>query len=346
MLPPVRTVSAYPWHSLPRVSRAFCRDISRARRALGEISLDALARAAAEMTASSVAIVPRRAGAGGPPSPDAISLQLGDSRVAVGLDPTLAVMALSRVLGRGVGIDGGQRLDPSLNGALAAVLVEVIRRAGSTEPVQVGEQKLSVPALRLEATVLFDEKPYATSVWVNPAEIREEEPRVSQLGELLVALPLVVAFSLADPHELASLARGDAWLPGSWLMDARGTGRAILASPGHEHGRGVDLAPDGSIVVGERTLAIGEESESMAERSSIEEAVLDAPIVVRVELGAVSMSAREWASLRAGDVIETGRRLNEPVVLRVAGREVARGELCEVEGELGVRIKELGSEAT
>jgi flagellar motor switch/type III secretory pathway protein FliN len=81
----------------------------------------------------------------------------------------------------------------------------------------------------------------------------------------------------------------------------------------------------------------------MSERSSIEEAVLDAPIVVRVEVGAVSMTAAEWARLRAGDVIETGRRLNEPVVLRVAGREVARGELCDIEGELGVRIRELAN---
>ena len=71
------------------------------------------------------------------------------------------------------------------------------------------------------------------------------------------------------------------------------------------------------------------------------EAVLDAPVVVRVEVGTISLTAAEWAALAPGDVIETGRRINEPVVLRVAGREVARGELVEVEGELGVRIREI-----
>jgi flagellar motor switch/type III secretory pathway protein FliN len=58
-------------------------------------------------------------------------------------------------------------------------------------------------------------------------------------------------------------------------------------------------------------------------------------------MGAVSLTAREWAELGAGDVIETGRRIAEPVILRVAGREVARGELVNLEGELGVRIREL-----
>jgi flagellar motor switch/type III secretory pathway protein FliN len=69
--------------------------------------------------------------------------------------------------------------------------------------------------------------------------------------------------------------------------------------------------------------------------------VLESPVVVRVEVGAVTLSAREWAELGPGDVIETGRRIADPVVLRVAGREVARGELVNLEGELGVRIREV-----
>ncbi len=62
--------------------------------------------------------------------------------------------------------------------------------------------------------------------------------------------------------------------------------------------------------------------------------------MVRVELGAVTLTAREWSALRAGDVISIGRRVSEPVVLRIAGMEVAKGELVDIEGELGVRIRE------
>ena len=76
-------------------------------------------------------------------------------------------------------------------------------------------------------------------------------------------------------------------------------------------------------------------------QSALESAVLDAPVVVRVEIGAVSLTARQWAALKPGDVLQTGRKIAEPVSLRIAGCEVARGDLVNVEGELGVRIREL-----
>ena len=79
---------------------------------------------------------------------------------------------------------------------------------------------------------------------------------------------------------------------------------------------------------------------NQAEDTATSEVILDAPLVVRVELGAVTLTAREWASLGAGDVIALGRRVSEPIILRVAGVEVARGELVDIEGELGVRIRQ------
>jgi flagellar motor switch/type III secretory pathway protein FliN len=77
------------------------------------------------------------------------------------------------------------------------------------------------------------------------------------------------------------------------------------------------------------------------QKDTLDAAILDSPVVVRVEVGSVSFTAREWAELRPGDVIEMGIGLAEPVVLRIAGCEVARGELVNVDGELGVRIREL-----
>ena len=52
------------------------------------------------------------------------------------------------------------------------------------------------------------------------------------------------------------------------------------------------------------------------------------------------MPAREWASLGEGDVVALGRRVGEAVTLRVGGVPVARGDLVEIEGEVGVRIVE------
>ena len=51
--------------------------------------------------------------------------------------------------------------------------------------------------------------------------------------------------------------------------------------------------------------------------------------------------ARELAShpaLASGDVVTLGRRVADPVVLRAGGVEIARGELIQIEGEVGVRI--------
>ena len=47
-----------------------------------------------------------------------------------------------------------------------------------------------------------------------------------------------------------------------------------------------------------------------------------------------------WAVLARGDVVTLGRRVGEPVLLRVGGIPVARGDLVEIDGEVGVRIVE------
>ena len=150
------------------------------------------------------------------------------------------------------------------------------------------------------------------------------------------------------PDDLAGLEAGDAWLPGAgWWIDPELTGSGALCAPASEAGIGVDLAPGQKIVVrGDRVTVPADTEETSMNREETADVVLDAPLVVRVELGAVSMTARDWATLGPGDVIEVGRRVAEPVVLRVAGREVARGELVNVEGELGVRIRELIDEAS
>ena len=64
----------------------------------------------------------------------------------------------------------------------------------------------------------------------------------------------------------------------------------------------------------------------------------DVPVVVRVEVGAARMTAREWAAVREGDSLTLGRPAAAPVTLRVGGLAVAEGELVEIDGELGVRI--------
>lgn len=72
----------------------------------------------------------------------------------------------------------------------------------------------------------------------------------------------------------------------------------------------------------------------------------DIPMVLIVELGRVQLTADEVVRLRPGQLIELGRSPADPVDLVVNGKLVAKGELVEIEGALGVKLLNLvkGSE--
>ncbi|WP_163884641.1 type III secretion system cytoplasmic ring protein SctQ, partial [Myxococcus sp. CA023] len=69
----------------------------------------------------------------------------------------------------------------------------------------------------------------------------------------------------------------------------------------------------------------------------------DVPLQIAVELARVPVSAQQVVGLRTGQVLELNRGPGEPVELSVNGKVVARGELVELEGQLGVRIITLAS---
>ena len=58
-------------------------------------------------------------------------------------------------------------------------------------------------------------------------------------------------------------------------------------------------------------------------------------------IGRITLSAREVLDLRPGTVLPVGRPLAGPVDLTAGGRVIARGELVDVEGEIGVRVSEV-----
>jgi flagellar motor switch protein FliM len=65
------------------------------------------------------------------------------------------------------------------------------------------------------------------------------------------------------------------------------------------------------------------------------------PVQLTCEIGRVTLSAREVLELRPGSVLPVGRPLAGPVDLTAGGRVIARGELVDVEGEIGVRVTEV-----
>lgn len=64
----------------------------------------------------------------------------------------------------------------------------------------------------------------------------------------------------------------------------------------------------------------------------------DIPLQIAVEIGRVPVTADEVVALKVGHVFDLNRVAGEPLDLSVNGRIVARGELVEIDGNLGVRI--------
>lgn len=64
----------------------------------------------------------------------------------------------------------------------------------------------------------------------------------------------------------------------------------------------------------------------------------DVPAPVVVELGRVKLNTAQLIRMRPGQILRLPRGPNDPVDLVVNGKLFARGELIEVDGELGVRL--------
>jgi type III secretion system YscQ/HrcQ family protein len=64
----------------------------------------------------------------------------------------------------------------------------------------------------------------------------------------------------------------------------------------------------------------------------------DIPLQISIELARVAVTAEEVVALKVGHVFDLQKNAGEPLDLSVNGRIVARGELVEIDGNLGIRI--------
>lgn len=349
------TIRPYPWGSLDKVPRRALRRMAELREHPARLVPEGVEGVLASLVGARIEV--KLAGlALGAPAQRLVEIGLawGESRVTLGAEPALVTALLERLLARPFALPRPDaELEPSVAGAFAALCVEVARRSAS-EPVALSTPLVpNAETLRALFHVHVDARAYAAyalaTVEARPA-CDAVRPELATLGELPLAIPVVVAAALASRDELRRLAPGAAFVPGAqcWI-DLAGAGRGALVAATGERGAWVDLTPDGRLVLRGDSAELSHDgsdsaitmSEADDVNQTLVDAALEAPVVVRVELGVVSLSAAEWARLRPGDVLETGRRVAEPVMLRVAGRVVARGELVDVDGEVGVRVREL-----
>ncbi len=273
-------------------------------------------------------------------------------------------------------IDPSSEASASLAGALAAVIVAIARRAGGGDAFRA---LAAGPAGSLEAdlrhtvgddtalsgpdpwraltfAVRVDDDLYAARlvVWHEQALLAPDPPWtrevLSRLGPTPLSIPIVACQTWSTVAECAELRTGDVLLPEAWPLGRGKNGRMIgpvlLAAPGSDAvGVRAVLNDEGDLVLSGEVEPLSAAEARMAESDESEGGALitaigDVPVVVRVEIGEARMAARDWASLGRGDVVTLGRRVGEQVVLRVGGIPVARGQLVEVDGHVGVRIDE------
>jgi type III secretion system YscQ/HrcQ family protein len=174
-----------------------------------------------------------------------------------------------------------------------------------------------------------------------PRRDAELARRVTWLEAARVSLPLELGRTALSSADLAALAIHDVVLFDKLgVRDARGGPVWLRLGRG-----GFRARLDGEALHIVEPFRLGRGAPSMAEETQKSEGsdalVGELPVEVVCELGRVTMSGRELIELRPGAVLPVGRPLAGPVDLTVGGRVVARGELVDVEGEIGVRITRL-----
>jgi type III secretion protein Q len=318
---------------LPAISRAFA-DLTPGARATG-------AQAAAAAARSLAALLGRDVRIEGRPVPAVPAVRASVARVALELpalpaqaalevEPALVVRLVDLLAGGAGACEGATALTPLEAAALELFVLAALEGACSVAAV---EEALA-PRL---ARVASPDVPAPLAV-----EIDVAAGEVTGRARLLVPLAGVRAprgVPAAGPARAlgiaASLRSGTApLLPGE--LDALGPGDVVVVDPAA--GGAEDLVLPGGLRArgrrdGDGTFRV--EEIAMTERH------LQLPIALEVELARVEIPLAELARLEPGAAIPLPIDRRGLVTLRSGERAVARGELVELDGAIGVRILSL-----
>jgi type III secretion system YscQ/HrcQ family protein len=270
------------------------------------------------------------------------------------LEPALAV----RLCRRALGLDDEEQRAPrpltvaeegALEWLVGALAEGAARPAGVLSPTALeqlgaqlaGEAWLLVAHIRVDGPagsgwarlVAPDSLRHAAAPPRGPAGLFQRRGR---LEDAQVMLRLELGRTALKRADFAHLASGDVVVfDRIGVRDARGGPVALRLGRG-----GFAARLDGEALTIRDPFRLNLGASIMDETSS-DQLLGELPVEVVCELGRVTMSGRELLELRPGAVIPVGRPLAGPVDLTVGGRIVARGELVDVEGEIGVRITQL-----
>jgi flagellar motor switch/type III secretory pathway protein FliN len=372
----------YPFERLPRLDAREAVESRRVARALAARSLDragalvtALLGADATLEAGPLERCPAGELASSVVEPLVACILEAESgapgaRIALELDPRIALVIIDRALGGSGGADVPvpvAGLTDAERGVLAYVVARLAAEAGAGWLVTgvvttraalafaIGDAGASVAPHR----VAIGEDRGVARVWLGArAEGALALAPAPRLTDALATLPVDVvvegAIGTLAPDDATALSMGDVvLLENTWVardaaggfsgeVRARIDGAARMrmrCSLGSSGLSVIAIDVDASIAAtNAKTKGRGMEPDT--ERQVLDRAS-DAPIPVSIEIARFSLPLAELSQIQVGEVLVTGKVIGERVALRAGDRVLATGELVDVDGEVGLRILEL-----
>lgn len=316
------TFTAFDFDALPKLTRDDVAAQARFRAA----PTSEIASALAAVIGADVAIRFLYARAPEPVAGVLVAFSDGERALLLEAEPALAREVVARTLKHEAGIaDGATPSREGVAGAFAAIVHHALRRIADA-PLRSVDPSAVKRELVISLAIDLGGATYGARLAIPPSA----GARAPASLDFPLSLPLATS-CVVERAAIETLETGDVLLPPNLLRAAP----FALIAPASERGIGVECSAECDS--GPRLVIRNDATMAMDTNANLD-AALDAPVVVRVELGAVEMKAREWAALNEGDVITLQRKLGEPAILRIAGQEVARGELVQVDGEYGIRI--------
>ena len=299
-----------------------------------------------------------------PTSSEAIVLSIlrGNARGRLSLAQPFAARLVDAALGgRGV-FSAARALGPAERGVLVALIAPVLDGIGwSTDLAPAPESSEGSSGQAIAVSV---EGPFGAGVlWLDlPATgpvVPAEGPAPGGWRHRASGLPVEARLQIAATHlpagELTRIAAGDALVFdgvafGAFAPEADWVAQVTIGA----HGAPLRIDPRGALVLtgdfqltdatdGRKVGVVGKEkSMNVTGPTQMATAALAAaPIEIVAELARITLRGEEVLGLAPGVVLTVTADRSRAVLLRAGGEIWAEGELCNVDGELGVRITRL-----
>lgn len=356
-----RAAQPFPWSAVPAVPRS---EVALGRAAMRSLAPapclpdEVLGAGWAALLGVSARAAPGVARVAEPPRDGFTAVFAHDDGevVLATMDRPLARALAARALGAAPSPDGP--ITPAEEGALAALAVKAAalacapatpprlravtddlddaRRAMRRDaPAVCWPWAVSAPPLAGTVTLCLTPRPRAPQPFAHRDAVRAAAVTVLVVG----------ARSPWPAAEVAALRAGEV-LALDGLSDERGAlrGAVDLALGTPEGPRfSATLTPRGARI--DAPAALGDtvtHDPDDARTAPMHRAVLDAiPVEVTVEIARATATVAEVSAWRPGEVVPFATPVGAAVLVRAGGRPVARGELVDVEGSVGVRVTEV-----